>query len=143
MALSVSGWKTGQTLPGSNESFTVKKFKEDCGVTYSRITLYLCPVSEEVAQRTEDKSQALCTDEAVHTSLNCDDEIDFICEDNVDGILELDHLDETFTLIKELFPGKADDVIIPVIEVHMETLLSPPTFYSMTVLRTLSLTLHA
>ena len=32
------------TLPGTKEPFTLEKYKEDLGKTYTRITLYLCPL---------------------------------------------------------------------------------------------------
>ena len=36
--------KLANTIPGSSETFTMCKYKEDLGKAYSRITLYLCPV---------------------------------------------------------------------------------------------------
>lgn len=34
-------------LPGSNEPFTLEKYKDDLGRNYSRITLFLCPLQDE------------------------------------------------------------------------------------------------
>ena len=34
------------TLPGTNEPFTLEKYKEDLGKTYARITLFLCPFED-------------------------------------------------------------------------------------------------
>ena len=34
------------TIPGTDEAFTLKKYKEGLGKSYSRITLFLAPVPE-------------------------------------------------------------------------------------------------
>ena len=35
-----------EKLPGSQENFTLERFKEELGKSYDRITLYLCKVSD-------------------------------------------------------------------------------------------------
>ena len=35
-----------RTIPGTDEDFTLKKYKEGLGKSYSRITLFLAPVPE-------------------------------------------------------------------------------------------------
>lgn len=39
--------RSARTIPGSSEAFTLAKYKEGLGKAYSRITLFLCPVSEK------------------------------------------------------------------------------------------------
>lgn len=39
--------KLAQNIPGSSEEFTLRKYKEDLGKSYSRIYLYLCPATEK------------------------------------------------------------------------------------------------
>ena len=34
------------TFPGTKEPFTLEKYKEDLGKTYTRITLFLCPLED-------------------------------------------------------------------------------------------------
>ena len=48
------------TLPGTKEPFTLEKYKEDLGKTYTRITLFLCPLED--ASDTDEPEQS-CTSE--------------------------------------------------------------------------------
>ena len=41
--------KLATEIPGSTEEFTLRKYKEGLGKSYSRISLYLCPASEKKA----------------------------------------------------------------------------------------------
>ena len=48
------------TLPGTKEPFTLEKYKEDLGKSYTRITLFLCPLED--ASDTDEPEQS-CTSE--------------------------------------------------------------------------------
>ena len=41
--------KKADTLPGCNEAFTLKRYKEEIDKPYSRITLFLCSCSDYLA----------------------------------------------------------------------------------------------
>ena len=55
------------TLPGTNESFTLEKYKEDSGKIYSRITLYLLDQSQEKPQPDECEFNSLSPSEIEHS----------------------------------------------------------------------------
>ena len=44
------------TLPGTKEPFTLEKYKEDLGKSYTRITLFLCPLED--ASHTDEPEQS-------------------------------------------------------------------------------------
>ena len=44
--LSIPDGSEVSTLPGTKEPFTLEKYKEDLGKTYTRITLFLCPLED-------------------------------------------------------------------------------------------------
>ncbi|CAB3997705.1 Hypothetical predicted protein [Paramuricea clavata] len=44
--------KLGKQIPGSSEEFTLRKYKEGLGKSYSRIVLYLCPATEKRTEST-------------------------------------------------------------------------------------------
>ena len=46
--------KLARTIPGSTEEFIMGKYKEELGKPYSRITMYLCPVSPKPKEKRND-----------------------------------------------------------------------------------------
>ena len=48
------------TLPGTKEPFTLGKYKEDLGKTYTRITLFLCPLED--ASDTDEPEQTCASE---------------------------------------------------------------------------------
>lgn len=104
--------RLARTLPGLEEMFTLQKYKEDCGKTYARITLYLCPVSATEHESSQEVNKSPLHEEDNSNALfNCDHDYGDFCED-VDDM----NSDEVLTIIKELFPDKPEDVIVPMIE---------------------------
>ena len=56
--------KLAKQIPGSSEEFTLRKYKEGLGKSYSRIFLYLCPATEKRTESTMPITNWLSEEEA-------------------------------------------------------------------------------
>jgi hypothetical protein len=91
--------KLARKIPGSSEEFTLRKYKEGLGKSYSRIYLYLCPATEKKAESdTMPITNWLTEEEAEVERVLCDS--DDSCED--------DFIDSTITTVSaEIQPGSS------------------------------------
>ncbi len=66
--------RIAKKIPGSEDEFVLKKYKECLGKAYSRMTLYLSPISEKETDETEeDETEEDETDLAIKENELLDD----------------------------------------------------------------------
>ena len=70
--------RIAKKIPGSEDEFVLKKYKEWLGKAYSRMTLYLSPISEKETDETEEDE----TDLAIKENELLDDFVNVPCEEN-------------------------------------------------------------
>jgi hypothetical protein len=82
--------KLAKQIPGSSEEFTLRKYKEGLGKSYSRIFLFLCPATEKRTESTMPITNWLSEEEAEIERVlwDSDSNVDDFTDDFIDSSTE-------------------------------------------------------